>query len=103
MVRRGDVWWAEVPGAGHRPVLVLTRDDAIPLLRHLVCVPLTTSVRSVPAELALGEDDGLPRACVANFDDVRPVTKSALKSRITQLGPEQLREACATLNIALGC
>lgn len=84
-------------------MLVLTRDEAIPLLGRIVCVPLTTTVRGTPAEMSFDEDDGLPRSCVANFDDVRVIDRSLLVERAARLAPERHAELCETLAIALGC
>lgn len=36
MVTRGDVRWLELPDAGRRPVCVLTRGEAIPVLNNVV-------------------------------------------------------------------
>ena len=102
MVKRGEIWWCELDG-GARPVLVLTRAEAIPLLTKVVCATITSRIRSVPSELPLGVDDGMPRECVASFDNVATVAKSDLKYRISAISPQRLPELCETLNIALGC
>lgn len=103
MVSRGEIWWAKSPSDKTRPVLVLTRSDAIQVLDRIVCVPLTRTVRGTPGELLLDEDDGVPHSCVANFDDLRTVPKKLLVQRIAQLHAERMHEVCETLNIALGC
>lgn len=43
LIARGEIWDAKIPGVGTHPVLIATRDTAIPLLTALVCV-LVTSV-----------------------------------------------------------
>lgn len=101
-IRRGDVFWAETPG-GRRPALVLTRDAAIPLLRRLVVVPATSTIRTAPSEVRLGKQDGMPRDCVLALDDLRMIPKSGLKSRITSLSASKLEEVCDRLAYALGC
>src|SRR5262249_20021588 len=65
VMRRGELWWADLPApAGRRPVVLLSRDEAY-LVRRLVTVaPITTRVRRIPTEVALGPDAGLPKAGV---------------------------------------
>jgi mRNA interferase MazF len=102
-VRRGEVWWAEVPDTGRRPFLVMTRDAAIPVLRSVLVAPITRTVRSIPTELALGSDDGLPRECAASFDNLRVVPKAYLVERITELDAARMRHACAAARRAIDC
>lgn len=103
MVNRGEVWWADLPSEGRRPVLVLTRQAAIPFLTRLVCAPLTRTVRGLRSELELDEDDGLPVACVASFDNLRTVPKTLMRERICTLGPERMAAICPALAAALEC
>ena len=65
VVARGEVWWRESPDQGRRPYLVLTRDPAIPLLKRVIAVPTTRSIRGIPTEVRLGPDDGLPAGYVS--------------------------------------
>lgn len=102
-MRRGEVWWAEPPGERARPVLILTRDRAIPVMERVLVAPLTTTVRVVPTEVALGRLDGLPTACVASLDDVAPVAKEYLVERITELNAERMAEIGRALRRATGC
>lgn len=102
-MRRGEVWWAVLPPpAGRRPVLLLSRDQAY-LVRALITVaPLTTRIRSIPVEVPLGPEDGLPSRCVVNLDSLSTIPKSALEARIVPLSPEKLRAADDALRFALG-
>jgi len=102
-VTRGEVWWAEHPETGRRPFLVLTREVAIPVLERLVVVPATRTVRGIPSEVALGEEDGMPEPCVLSFDNVTTLPKGLLTERICRLGLDRLAEACAALRHATGC
>ena len=86
-----------------RPYLVLTRDAAIPGLHNIVCAPVTTTIRNIPSELPLAESDGMPRPCVASFDNVQVIPKSHLVARLTRLGPEQLDRLCAALRNSVAC
>jgi mRNA interferase MazF len=62
--RQAEVWWAEVETM-RRPVLVVTRSEAIPVLNSIVVAPVTRTVRGIPTEVVLGPEDGLPVACAA--------------------------------------
>ena len=99
---RGEVWWAMTPG-GERPVLVLTRDPLADRLGSVVVAACTRTVREVTSELVLGPDDGLPEACVASFDNVHTLRRTAFRRRITLLSERRMAEACRSLNMALGC
>ena len=77
-MRRGEVWWARLPGpAGSRPVVLLSRNEAY-LVRDLVTIaPVTTRVRRIPTEVPLGPDAGLPKRCVANLDAITTMSGRA--------------------------
>jgi mRNA interferase MazF len=72
------------------------------LSRPLVA-PLTTRIRSIPTEVALDTEDGVPRPCVVSLDNVQPMSTSLLVERITQLGHMRMRDVCAGLAIAVEC
>lgn len=101
-VVRGEIWWAATPG-GDRPVLVMTRDPVADRLSAVVIVPCTRTVRGLTSELVLGPEDGMPTACVANFDTMHSVRRELLRRRITRLSGSKLDEACEVLARALGC
>jgi mRNA interferase MazF len=103
LVRRGEVWWVEHPGAGRRPHLVLTRDAAIPALTSVLGVPATKTVRGIPSEVPLGPADGMPVECVLSLDNTRVVRKTYFVERICELGPDRMAHVCAALAHATGC
>lgn len=102
-MRRGEIWWANLPTPfGHRPALLLSRDEAY-LIRDLVLVsPITTRIRGIPAEVRLGPQDGLPRPCVANLDVIYTVPKFNLERWITSLSAAKLQAVDAAIHFALG-
>ena len=58
-LRRLDLVWVELGApAGRRPVCVLTRDAAIPVLTALVCAPITRTIRRIASEVVLDPTDG---------------------------------------------
>lgn len=100
---RGDVVWLEVPEAGRRPVCVLTRPAALPVLRNAVVALVTRTVRGIPTEVPLGPDDGMPEACAISLDNVTTVPIAQLTDRITTLSGVQMHAVCAALARATGC
>jgi mRNA interferase MazF len=103
VVARGEVWWSDDPDLGRRPVLILARDSALPVLKRPLVVPLTTRVRGIPTEVALDEDDGLPLPCVVSIDNVQPLSLSLLTERIARLGPDRMAAVCQALRFAVDC
>ena len=102
-MNRGEVWWYEHPVGGRRPVCVLTRQEAIPVLTSLIVVPATRTLRGIPTELTLDESDGMPAPCALSLDNLRVVRKGLLTERITRLAPQRLDELCRALAAATGC
>lgn len=103
MVKRGDVCWIDDPDEGRRPALVLTRDEAIPVVRRLTVAYLTRTVRDIPTEVRLGSTDGMPAECVVNLDNIRQVPRVLLDDPITSLAGKRMDEICRALAIATGC
>lgn len=100
--RQGDVWWAEAEDK-RRPVLVITRDDAIHVLTRLVVAPVTRTVRGIPTEIPLGAAEGLPADCAASFDNVQPVPRGLLTERLGALGPDGRGAICRALGAMADC
>ena len=101
---RGDVWWCELADIGRRPVVVLSRDAAIPRLRRALVGPCTTTVRGLPSEVLLEPgDDPVPRRSAVNLDSVESVAVAVLVERIGRLGDVRMREICAALEVAVDC
>jgi mRNA interferase MazF len=103
VVRRGDVWWVDLPDEKPRPYVVLTRDEAIDVLNTVVAVAVSTVVRNIPTEVSLDESDGMPRLCAASLDNLRTLPKWAFSSRITALSAVQMERMCAALHLAVHC
>jgi len=99
-VRRGDIWYADVPGDKRRPVVVLTRDSVLPRLTTILVAPVTTRIRSIPTEVPVA---GLPRTCVANLDNITPLPKSTLIERAGRLSRDELAALCSAARFAIGC
>lgn len=102
-MRRGEIWWTDVPGLGRRPALVLTRDMAIPVLSRVLVALLTTNVRGIPSEVVVEDENGLPRPSVVSLDNILTVPKAALRRNICLLSASRMDEVCAALHFAAGC
>ena len=86
-----------------RPVLVLTRDSAMPYLSRVTVAPITSTIRGVPSEVIVGPEDGLKAPSAVNLHNVLTVAKENLGRRVAQLGDDRMREVCRALGFALGC
>ena len=101
---RGEVWWCELAEIGRRPVVVLSRDVAIPRLRRTLIGPCTTTIRGIPSEVLLEPgDDPVPRTSVVNLDSVESVSLGTLVERLGRLSDERMRQICEALEIAIAC
>ncbi len=103
-LERGEVRLYRFPQPDkERPVLILTRGSAIRYLSRVTVAPITSTIRGVPSDVALGTEDGLPQSCAANLHNVMTVSQQGLGRRLAQLSPQRMRDVCAALNFALGC
>jgi mRNA interferase MazF len=101
---RGEVWWCELPEVGRRPVVVLSRDAAIPRLRRAVIGPCTTTIRGIPSEVLLEPtEDPVPRVSVVNLDSVESVSFATLVERLGRLSDNRMRQICNALAVAVAC
>ena len=101
---RGEVWWCELPEVGLRPVVVLSRDAAIPRLRRALIGPCTTTIRGIPSEVRLEPtEDPIPRISVVNLDSIESVSIGALVERVGRLSDDRMRQICDAVDIAVAC
>ena len=101
-MNRGDVcWYAFKTPDKRRPVLILTRDSSIPVLNSITIAPITSTIRSIPTEVVLTEEDGLPHTCAANFDNLQTVPKNQIGERIIRVSRQKMEEATAAISFAL--
>jgi mRNA interferase MazF len=103
LVARGEVTWLELEEEGHRPVVVLTRDEALPRLRNVVVALVTRTIRGTDTEVQLGPADGMPVECAVSLDNLRTVPQALLTETITRLDAEHMDAICRALAVAAGC
>lgn len=101
---RGELWWCELPEIGRRPVVVLSRDAAIPSLGRALVAPCTTTIRELASEVLLEPgDDPVPQRSAVNLDSVESVSVGVLVERLGRLGDARMREICSALAVAVDC
>jgi mRNA interferase MazF len=101
---RGEVWWCVLAEIGRRPVVVLSRDAAIPRLRRVLIAPCTTTIRALPSEVVLEPgDDPVPRHSAVNLDSVESVPTGVLVERLGRLSDARMHEVCRALAVAVDC
>jgi mRNA interferase MazF len=91
------------PPDKERPVVVLTRDSAIAYLSTVTVAPVTSTIRGVPSEVLLSEEDGMKEPCAVNLHNPVTVVQEKLGKRVAQLSPLRMHQICAALRFSLGC
>ena len=103
-IARGDVRLYAFPSPDkQRPVLVLTRESAIRYLSTVTVAPVTSTIRGVPSEVLLDEEDGMKGRCAVNLHNAVTVSQQRLGKRVSRLGARRMDEVCRALRFSLGC
>lgn len=103
-IARGDVRLYQFASPDKkRPVVVLTRDSAIAYLSTVTVAPITSTIRGVPSEVVLNDEDGMKGPCAVNLHNAVTVSQGRLGKRIAQLRTLRMAEICAALRFSLGC
>jgi mRNA interferase MazF len=103
-VARGEVWtYTFHKPDKRRPVLVLSRPEAIEVLHTVMVAPITSTIRGIPSEVPVGSAEGLKHDSAINLDHVQTVEQARLSNHIGSLSPEQMRLVCRALAVATGC
>ena len=103
-LERGEIRLYRFPRPDkERPVLILTRGSAISYLSRVTVVPITSTIRGVPSEVTLDEQDGMKSPCAVNLHNTVTVSQQRLGKRVAHLTPLRMKEVCAALHFSLGC
>lgn len=103
-VNRGEIWLFTFGSPDkRRPVLVLSRQKAIALLRTVLVAPITSTAHGAPSEVQVGIDEGLKHDSVVNLDQIQTVDQQQLRHFVGTVGPEKMEAVCRALVIATGC
>jgi mRNA interferase MazF len=101
-MKRGEVWWVDMPPpAGRRPAVLLSRDSAYRVRAAITVAPVTRTIRNIPVEVSLNRSDGMPARCVVNLDDITTLPKVLIKERITALSAEKIWQIDDAIRFAL--
>jgi mRNA interferase MazF len=101
-MKRGEVWWADLPvPIGRRPVLLLSRDRAYAVRNAVTVAFLTTTIRNIPVEVKMTQAEGVPKDCVVNLDVLNTIPKAALPRRICELSSSKLTDVAGAIRFAL--
>lgn len=103
MVAQGDLWLMEPPNGKRRPVLIVSRNEAIPVLNNVVVAPVTSTVRAIPTCIPVGPEEGIDHDSVATFDNLTAVPKATLSIRLGSLGPGGRDRLCNALRALADC
>ena len=102
-MRRGEVWWADLPRpTGHRPVVLISRDEAYSYRQFVTVAPISRRIRGILSEVQLGPEDGLPRSCAVNLDSMTTIPKDSLQRQIASLNIKKLRAVEVAIRFVLG-
>ncbi len=101
-MKRGEVWWADLPvPIGKRPVVLLSRDEAYSVRNAVTVAEITRTMRGIPVEVPLGPEDGLPRKCAVNLDTIITIRKELLVDRICLLRSEKIEQIKKAVQFAM--
>ena len=103
-IARGEIWlYTFKPPDKRRPVLVLSRQEVIPLLRTVMVAPITSTIYGAPSEVIVGVEEGLKAESAVNLDHVQTVEQDRLRHFVGSLRPGKMAEICRALATATGC
>lgn len=101
-MQRGEVWWADLPPpAGRRPVLLLSRDAAYRVRTSITVAVITRTIRSIPVEVVIGREDGLPEKCVVNLDEIITIPMRMLSGHVATLSGRKMEAVASAISFAL--
>jgi mRNA interferase MazF len=100
-MQRGEVRWFRFARPDKkRPVVILTRGSVLESLGEITVAPITSTIRSIPSEVRLSEEDGMAGECVVNLDHIQTVARGEIGSLITHLSPEKMTQIRAAVLFA---
>jgi mRNA interferase MazF len=83
-IARGEIWTYEFGRPDkRRPVLILSRPEAIAVLHTVLVAPLLSTIRGLPSEVVGGTTEGLKHDSPVTLDHVQTVEqlRSSLHKR----------------------
>lgn len=103
-LRRGDIYLYDFKKPDKtRPVVILSRDDVIPLLNTVMIAPILSTIYGIPSEVVVGIEQGLKNTSAINLDHVQTVDKNRLSTFIAHLDEPTMQQVCDALAKAVNC
>lgn len=103
-LHRGEIWmYTFAPPDKRRPALVLTRQVVLSRLFEVNIAQITSTIRGLPTEVLLDIEDGMKQPCCVNLHQVYTVQRSQLRTFVSTLSADKMRQVCKALNLAMGC
>ena len=101
-IARGEVRLYEFGAPDKKRPPVLTRNSVIAYLSTVTVAPVTSTIRGVPSEVVLNEEDGMKFPCAVNLHNAVTVSQQRLGKRVAQFSSARINEVCAALRFSLG-
>lgn len=102
IVKRGEVRWYKFHTPNKkRPVVVLSRNSVLEYLGEVTVAPVTGTIRDIPSEVLLTQEDGVPKNCAVNCDHLQTVAKSKLGALLAVLSADKLAQVSKAVRFAL--
>jgi len=89
-------------GKKTRPIVLLSRDSHLKTRKMILASPITSRIRNVESEVALGPEDRLSKRCVVNAATVDLIPKTRLIRHIWTLSMAKQDALDAALRFSLG-
>lgn len=103
-LHHGEIWRCQFKQPNkRRPVVVLTREEALPFMRTVMVAEVTSTIRGLSSEVIVGPDEGLKNISAINLDNVQTVDQRRLRGYLGELDAAKMREVCQALAVATGC
>lgn len=83
-----------------RPVLVLTRDTARAVMTKVTVAPITSTVKGLSSEVAVGRANGLEHDSAISIDNVVTIPADLLGRSLGFLSPDQEHDLARAIVLA---
>ena len=101
-MQQGEIRWYKFQAPDKkRPVLILTRDSILDYLGEVTVAPVTSTIRDIPSEVFLSQEDGVKKDCVVNLDHIQTVSKKKIGTRLTSLSRNKMKSVGEAIRFAL--
>ena len=101
-MQNGEVRWYKFKAPDKkRPVLILTRDSILDYLGEVTVAPVTSTIRNIPSEVFLSQDEGMKKDCVVNLDHIQTVSKKKIGTRLISLSTNKMKSVSEAIRFAL--